>query len=349
MLRQRTGLRAFTSVGGAAWRYPYIYLLDTSVSPNVVRVWEHEEGETRSRETTRDITLNGTTDEYRGIAITDTHLVACNKTQKRLEYYLLSTKAYDATKNITFTSNSSELEGLTRGGDHLFVVDNGDSTIYKRTLAGAAVDSFTYHSSITMHTIFATTDRVVGIHRNSGNASFYNFDGVDQSNAPTFGLGPWEGSYVTFDVEEPNAPTLPLLTASSQTELSLQWTLSTEDGGTPITGHQVRIAAGTSIPANTPWVDTGSTDTEHTFTELTPGTQYTAQVRAVNAVGPGAASSATSLSTSARITVALSAPSSGFSGTDVTIQITAAQDLTSIYACEPCCGCGYTLESPRER
>ena len=149
-------------------------------------------------------------------------------------------------------------------------------------------------------------------------------------NAPTFGSGPWEGSYVTFDVEEPNAPTLPVLTATSQTELELQWTLSTDDGGTPITGHQVRIAEGTSIPANTQWVDTGSVGNTHTFTELTPGTQYTAQVRAVNAVGPGTASSTTSLSTSARITVALTAPSSGYSGTDVTIQITAAQDLTSI-------------------
>ena len=137
------------------------------------------------------------------------------------------------------------------------------------------------------------------------------------------GLG--KARMYTFDVEEPNAPTLPLLTAISQTELELQWTLSTDDGGTPITGHQVRIVAGTSIPANTPWVDTGSTDTEHTFTELTPGTQYTAQVRAVNAVGPGTASSATSLSTMARITVALTAPSSGLSGTDVTIQITATQ------------------------
>ena len=145
-----------------------------------------------------------------------------------------------------------------------------------------------------------------------------------------FGSGAWEGSYVTFDVAEPNAPTLPFLTATSQTELQMRWTLSTDDGGTPITGHQVRIAEGTSIPANTPWIDTESTDTEHTFTELTPGTQYTAQVRAVNAVGPGTASSATSLSTMARITVALTAPSSGFSGTDVTIQITAAQDLTSI-------------------
>lgn len=320
----------FTTCGGAAWRYPYIYFLDIAVSPNVVRVWEHEEGETRSRETTRDITLNGTTDEYRGIAITNTHLVACNKTQKRLEYYLLSTKAYDATKNITFTSNSSELEGMTRGGDHLFVVDNGDKTIYKRTLAGAAVSSFTYSQAITMHTIFATTDRLVGIHRNSGFTSFWNFEGAVQSNPPMFGSGAWEGSYVTFDVEEPNAPTSPFLTATSQTELQMQWTLSTDDGGTPITGHQVRIVAGTSIPANTQWVDTESTDTEHTFTGLTPGTQYTAQVRPVNLVGPGAASASASGTTSARITVALTAPSSGFSGTDVTIRITAAQDLTSM-------------------
>ena len=321
----------FTSVGGAAWRYPYIYLLDTSVSPNIVRVWEHEEGESRSRETTRDITLNGTTDEYRGIAITDTYLVACNKTQKRLEYYLLSTKAYDATKNITFTSSSSELEGLTRGGDHLFVVDNGDSIIYKRTLAGAAVDSFAYHHTVTIHTIFATTDRVVGIHRNSGNTNHWDFRWLcGNQGAPTFGSGPWEGSYVAFDVEAPNAPTLPILTATSQTELDFEWTLSTDDGGTPITGHQVRIVEGASIPDSTPWVDTESTDTRHTFTGLTPGTQYTAQVRAVNLVGSGAASASASLSTNTRITVALSAPSSGFSGTDVTIQITSGQDLTAI-------------------
>ena len=165
---------------------------------------------------------------------------------------------------------------------------------------GTAVDSFAYHHTVTMHTIFVQidgTDRLVGIHRNSGATNLWDFEGAVQSNAPTFGSGPWEGSYVTFDVEEPNAPTLPSLTATSQTELQMRWTLSTDDGGTPITGHQVRIAAGTSIPANTQWVDTGSTDTEHTFTGLTPGTQYTAQVRTVNLVGPGAASASTSLST----------------------------------------------------
>ena len=94
-------------------------------------------------------------------------------------------------------------------------------------------------------------------------------------------------------------PAPPTLTATAgNAQVWLTWT-SGGDGGRPLTGHEYRAstdgggtwAAWTPIPAS--GAD-GAHRTSYTVTRLTNGTTYTFQVRAGNAVGPGAASPAAS-------------------------------------------------------
>ena len=65
---------------------------------------------------------------------------------------------------------------------------------------------------------------------------------------------------------------------------SLSWTAPTDDGGSPITGHDVgyRPAGGSETV-----VATGSTGSTYNLTNLTTGTEYTVRVRAENAIGKG--------------------------------------------------------------
>ena len=89
-------------------------------------------------------------------------------------------------------------------------------------------------------------------------------------------------------------PAPPTLTATAgNAQVWLTWA-SGGDGGRPLTGHEYRVstvagtwAAWTPIPAS--GAD-GAHRTSYTVTRLTNGTTYTFQVRAGNAVGPGAAS-----------------------------------------------------------
>ena len=88
-------------------------------------------------------------------------------------------------------------------------------------------------------------------------------------------------------------PTLPgppesLTAATGDTAVRLSWTAPGIDGGTPITGYEYRHAAGATVPAATTWTSVGTARTA-TVSELTNGTQYAFEVRAVNSEGAGAA------------------------------------------------------------
>ena len=95
---------------------------------------------------------------------------------------------------------------------------------------------------------------------------------------------------VTDDDEAPAQPT-GFAATSGDGQVALSWT---DPSDVSITKWQVRHRAGTSF-ADTDdlWTDiagSGASTTSHTVTGLTNGTQYVFQVRAVNAVGAGAAS-----------------------------------------------------------
>jgi Ca2+-binding RTX toxin-like protein len=92
-----------------------------------------------------------------------------------------------------------------------------------------------------------------------------------------------------------DAPTLVTATAGDGTA-TLNWTAPASDGGSAITGFQVRAFDGTTLAVTQPV--TGNVTTA-VITGLTNGTAYTFDVAAVNAVGTGAASAASTAVTPA--------------------------------------------------
>lgn len=70
--------------------------------------------------------------------------------------------------------------------------------------------------------------------------------------------------------------------AAGNGRVTLSWTAPLTDGGMPITGYEVSLDGGAS------WV-TPASATGHVFTGLANGTEYPFRVRALNALGAGAA------------------------------------------------------------
>ncbi|WP_353951237.1 peroxidase family protein [Knoellia sp. S7-12] len=84
----------------------------------------------------------------------------------------------------------------------------------------------------------------------------------------------------------PTAPGTPVATVGNLSA-GLTWTAPTNDGGSPITGYQVRVSTGTTLVR---LVNLTGTATSTTVTGLTNGTAYNFRIRAVTAVGLGAVS-----------------------------------------------------------
>ena len=88
----------------------------------------------------------------------------------------------------------------------------------------------------------------------------------------------------------PDAPQN-LAAAIGDAEVVLTWQAPAEDGGAAISRYEFRYAAGDSIPSDTGWTSAGTALTA-TVSGLDNGTQYAFEVRAVNAIGNGAAAAA---------------------------------------------------------
>jgi hypothetical protein len=88
----------------------------------------------------------------------------------------------------------------------------------------------------------------------------------------------------------PDAPT-GLTATAGDSQISLSWTAPAVVGSSAITGYRVEYTPSGGSPTA---VNTGSTSTSYTLTGLTNGTAYTARVAAVNDVGTGAYTTASS-------------------------------------------------------
>ena len=93
---------------------------------------------------------------------------------------------------------------------------------------------------------------------------------------------------------EPGAPTGLTATADGQTRVDLTWNAPSSDGGSAITAYDLRyIRSDASDKADANWTvvqdvwTTGSGGLSYELTDLTGGTQYDLQVRAVNDSGDG--------------------------------------------------------------
>ena len=90
----------------------------------------------------------------------------------------------------------------------------------------------------------------------------------------------------TPEASAPGAPTNLRATAGNK-QVTLSWTAPSDDGGEPITGYEYRYRGGSITAYPDAWTATGGTGTTATVHELTNGTTYYFQVRAVNDLGCG--------------------------------------------------------------
>ena len=84
------------------------------------------------------------------------------------------------------------------------------------------------------------------------------------------------------------------VTGKGATYIDVAWDAG-DDGGAPITDHEVSIEEGDT--AGTTWNATGSTSRTHRFSNLKKGTEYTFQARGINAEGEGDASASVTTTT----------------------------------------------------
>ncbi len=95
-----------------------------------------------------------------------------------------------------------------------------------------------------------------------------------------------------LSIRPASAPTAPVsVTATAgDTSVAVRWTATTDDGGSPVTGYVVALDDGHTITIDDP------TQAAVTFTWLKKDTTYTASVRARNAIGDSAPTSAAAVS-----------------------------------------------------
>ncbi|MDD4369443.1 MAG: fibronectin type III domain-containing protein, partial [Oscillospiraceae bacterium] len=106
--------------------------------------------------------------------------------------------------------------------------------------------------------------------------------GINASDNGGYPFLRWQG--YEAEITAPTAPQNFTATAADG-QVALSWTAPASNGGAAISGYEVSQDNGAT------W-GTASTNTSHTFTGLTNGTEYTFKVRAVNSAGSGAEASA---------------------------------------------------------
>ena len=109
---------------------------------------------------------------------------------------------------------------------------------------------------------------------------------------PSTRISDWATGAFGTPAAVPGAPD-DLTATAGNTQVVLKWTAGAENFGT-ITGYKVEKNSGSWSDVTT---DTSSTSTSYTVTGLTNGTAYTFRVSAINEIGTGAASSASSSTT----------------------------------------------------
>ena len=144
------------------------------------------------------ISPNSPTDQYRGMGINNTHLILLNHTANQLEFYLLTNYNYDSS--LTVSLDSRAWGGAARGADYLFLGNNSDDDIERRSLDGTADIDFSTGLSFALQALYASDTRVWAINRTSGAAAAFDHDGTAESGDDhAWGSGNWRASFVLPD------------------------------------------------------------------------------------------------------------------------------------------------------
>ena len=176
---------------GAAANETHIFAFNNAADEVVI--WERD-----WTTVSTTITPNSPTNQYRGIAVTDTHLVLLNHTENQLEYYLLTDYSYVSA--LTVSLDSRAWGGAARGADYLFLGNNSDDDIERRALDGTADIDFSTGISLALQSIYASDSRVWVINRTTGAGTAFDHDGTAQTaDNHAWGAGNWQAAFVLPD------------------------------------------------------------------------------------------------------------------------------------------------------
>ena len=142
-----------------------------------------------------------------------------------------------------------------------------------------------------------TTTRYANTGLSAGTTRHYRVRAINS-------VGPGEASDTASATTAPNVPGPPqglTAVATGMTSIDLSWSPPASDSGSAITGYRIEV----SSTGNSGWsvveANTNSSDTEYSHTGLTPDTTLHYRVKAINAVGPGAASNVHRATTDPRV------------------------------------------------
>ena len=157
---------------------------------------------------------------------------------------------------------------------------------------GSAITSYTATSTPGSKTGTCTTSpcTVTGL----TNGTAYTFK-VTATNVAGTGTASAASNSVTLAITVPGAPT-GASAVGGNAQATVTFTAPASNGGSAITGYTV-----TSLPAGGVDSNAGTTGLSHVITGLTNGTAYTFTVKATNAIGTSAASTATASVTPATV------------------------------------------------
>jgi len=155
---------------------------------------------------------------------------------------------------------------------------------------GSAISMYTVRAYVGTATTVATTATALGTATSATvngltNGTAYTVD-VFATNTAGNGPASTRSAAVTPTATVPGAPTLGAVTAGNGSA-TVTWTAPANNGGSAITGYDVRVFAGTTLFKTGP---APASPTSLLVTGLTNGTTYTFDVAARNATGVGAAS-----------------------------------------------------------
>ena len=137
-----------------------------------------------------------------------------------------------------------------------------------------------------------------------------------------------DGCLMTVTIAANGPPTAPrnLNSVAGDEGVRLDWDVPATSGGAAIADYEYRHAAGASVPDSTTWTNAGDVLSVRVG-NLTNGTEYAFEVRAVNEMGPGAAAGTTA--NVPTLTTLSVADARAREGVDTTIDFAVALSRTS--------------------
>lgn len=212
------------------------------------------------------------------------------------------TGAYDGSnpfKSRSYTLPARQSQVPDAPPTYITGVTNSQAQVYLSAPNNNGATITAYQIEIATNTGFTTGYQLANNSNNvftglSPSTLYYTRARAFNSN----GWGPYSATQnFTTGATVPGAPTAVGNASVTQSTASISWTAPGSNGGSAINQYQIQIATDSGFTANVQLFDDDNAASPYALTGLSPATAYWARVRALNGVGAGAFSSATSFTT----------------------------------------------------